>query len=60
MAVLTATTGLADVALLDLLDRLRDRLAVRDLRLADVGVDVELAHHPVDEHLEVQLAHAAR
>ena len=59
-AVLTATTGLADVALLDLLDRLRDRLAVRDLRLADVRVDVELAHHPVDEHLEVQLAHAAR
>ena len=37
---------------------MRDRLAVRDLRLADVRVDVELAHHPVDEHLEVELAHA--
>ena len=58
--VLAATTGLADVAHFDLLDRLRDRLAVRDLRLADVRLDVELAHHAVDEHLEVQLAHAAR
>ena len=52
--------GLADVALLDLLDRLGDRLAVGDLRLADVGGDRELAHHAVDEHVEVQLAHAAR
>ena len=60
MRVLAATTGLADVADFDLLDRCGDRLAVRDLRLADVGVDVELAHHAVDEHLEVQLAHAAR
>ena len=59
VAVLAATTGLADVAHLDLLDRRGDRLAVRDLRLADVRLDVELAHHPVDEHLEVQLAHAA-
>jgi hypothetical protein len=38
--------------------RLRDRLAVGDLRLADVGLDLELALHAVDEHLEVQLAHA--
>src|SRR2546423_1085649 len=28
---------------------LRDRLAVGDLRLADVGADVELAHHPVGD-----------
>ena len=41
-----------------LLDRLGDRLAVGDLRLADGGVDLELAQHAVDEHLEVQLAHA--
>ena len=58
VAVLTPTTGLADVLLLDLLDRLGDRLAVGHLRLADVGLDAELAHHPVDQHLEVQLAHA--
>ena len=41
-----------------MVDRLADRLAVGDLGLADVGVDVELAQHPVDDHLEVQLAHA--
>ena len=41
-----------------LLDRLGDRLAVGDLRLADGGVDLELAEHAVDDHLEVQLAHA--
>ena len=51
-------TGLADELALDLLGLLADRLAVGDLRLADVGVDLELAHHPVDEHLEVELAHA--
>ena len=60
MAVLAPATGLADVALLDLLDRLGDRLAVGDLGLAHVGADRELAHHAVDEHVEVQLAHAAR
>ena len=38
--------------------RAADRLAVGDLRLADVGGDLELAHHAVDEHVEVQLAHA--
>ena len=37
---------------------LADRLAVGDLRLADVGVDFELAQHAVDDHLEVELAHA--
>ena len=36
-----------------------DRLAIRDLRLADVRFDLELALHALDEHLEVQLAHAA-
>ena len=33
-------------------------LAVGDLRAADVGLDLVLAHHAVDQHLEVQLAHA--
>ena len=41
-----------------LLDRLGDGLAVGDLRLAHGGVDPELARHPVDDDLEVQLAHA--
>ena len=35
-----------------------DRLAVGDLRPADVRVDLELAHEAVDDDLEVQLAHA--
>ena len=38
--------------------RLGDRLAVGHLRLADGGVDLELAEHAVDDHLEVELAHA--
>ena len=37
---------------------LGDRLAVGDLRLADGGVHLELAEHAVDDHLEVELAHA--
>jgi hypothetical protein len=40
------------------LDGLLDRLAVGHLRLADVGLDLELALHAVDEDVEVQLAHA--
>ena len=40
------------------LGRAADRLAVADLRPADVGLHLELAQHAVDDHLEVQLAHA--
>ena len=58
MAVLASPAGLADVTLLDLVDRVADRLAVGDLRLADIRVDLELAQHPVDQHLKVELAHA--
>ena len=58
VAVLAPAAGLADVAALDLLDRLADGLAVGHLGLAHVGVHDELAQHPVDEHLEVELAHA--
>ena len=58
MGELALAAGLLDVAVDDLLDRLGDRLAVGDLGLADGGVDLELAQHAVDEHLEVQLAHA--
>src|SRR5205814_7939722 len=57
VAVLTGASGLADEATLDLVYRLRDRLAVGDLRPADVRVDLELAQEPVDDDLEVQLAH---
>ena len=35
------------------------RLAIGDLRAADVRVDRELAQEPVDDDLEVQLAHPA-
>ena len=57
-AELARATGLADELAFDLLDRPADRLAVGDLRAPDVGLDAELALHAVDEHLEVQLAHA--
>ena len=37
----------------------RDRFAIGDLRLADVRLNVELAHHAVDDDLQVQLTHTA-
>ena len=57
MAVLAAPSGLAHVPLLDLRDRVPNGLPVGHLGLADVGVDLELPQHPVDEDLEVELAH---
>ena len=57
VAVLALAAGLADEAPVAL-GRAADGLAVGDLRLADVGRDLELADHAVDEHVEVQLAHA--
>ncbi len=59
VAVLAAAAGLADVAGLDLLHRVLDGLPVGHLRLADVGVHLELPQHAVHQHLEVQFAHAA-
>ena len=58
MAVLAASTGLPDEPALDALDALADGLAVSDLRTADVRVHPELAKEPVDDDLQVQLAHA--
>ena len=55
--VLAPAARLADVAGLDLVDRLADGLAVRHLRLADVGPNVELPGQPVDQYLQVELAH---
>ncbi len=58
VAVLALAARLPDELALDVLDLLADGLAEGDLRLADVGLDLELALHAVDEDLEVQLAHA--
>src|SRR5438105_1519130 len=58
VAVLARAARLPDELAPDLLDRLADGLAVGDLRAADVRVDVELALQPVDDDLEVELAHA--
>src|SRR5215210_7625767 len=58
VAVLAAAAGLADELALDLLDGAAERLPVGDLRPAHVGVDRELAQQPVDDDLEVELAHA--
>src|SRR6266852_585607 len=56
MAVLAATARLPDEAP-DPVRLALDRLAVGNLRLADVGVDRKFAQHPVDDDLEVQLTH---
>src|SRR6187431_520069 len=55
---LTRSTGLLLVRVVVTLDGLLDRLAVRDLGLADVRLDAEFALHAVDEDVEVKLAHA--
>src|SRR5712691_2622850 len=57
VAVLAAAAGLLDIAAVAV-RRTRQGLLVRDLRLADRRLDVELALQPVDDDLEVQLAHA--
>src|SRR3546814_6615614 len=51
--------GAAGLLLMRVVDRCRarDRLAIGDLRRADIGVHLELALHAVDDDLEVQLAH---
>jgi hypothetical protein len=56
--VLAAAAGLANV-LAFRFGVLANGLAIRHLRLADVGFDFVLAHHAVDDDLEMQLAHAA-
>src|SRR5262249_27655158 len=57
VAELAATAGLANEPPLDLLGGPADRLAIGDLRPADIGVDIELAGKTVDDDLEVELAH---
>ena len=58
VTVLAAAAGLANV-LAFRLRLLADGLAIGHLRLAHVGLHVELAHHAVDDDLQVELAHAA-
>ena len=58
VAVLAAAAGLANVLAFGF-RMLADGLAIRHLRLADVGFDFVLAHHAVDDDFEMQLAHAA-
>ena len=53
---LARATGLLLVRVRHVVDGALDGLAVRDLRLADVRVDVELAHHPVADDFEMQQA----
>src|ERR1035437_711573 len=57
VAVLAAATSLANVFALRLC-LLADGFAIGDLRLADIGLHVELAHHAIDEDFQVKLAHA--
>src|SRR4029450_3454472 len=58
VAVLTRASRLPDEPALDLLDRSADRLAIGDLRPADVALHAELALEAVDDDLEVELTHA--
>ena len=57
MAVLAAAARLPNEPAL-LLDRLADRLAIGNLRLPDVGIDLELTQQAIDDDLEMELAHA--
>src|SRR5581483_5740862 len=57
VTVVTRATRLANVLALRL-SLGADRLAVVHLRLADIRLDLVLAHHAVDDDLQMQLAHA--
>src|SRR6218665_1103343 len=56
---LTRTTGLLLVGVVDFTN-FGDRLAVRNLRRADVCFDFEFALHTVDDDVEVKFTHAAQ
>src|SRR6185437_10539811 len=58
VSVLAASAGLPNVLAFSL-RMLADGLAIRHLRLADIGLDFILAHHAVHDDLEMQLTHAA-
>src|SRR5471032_295741 len=54
---LATTAGLTNELTFDFAV-LRDALTIGNLRLTDVGFDVELTAHPVNQDVQVQLAHA--
>src|SRR5690606_34639633 len=54
---LTATTGLTNELAFDFDVVFGDLLAIGNLRLTDVGFDVEFAPHAVNEDVQVKLAH---
>ena len=58
MAVVTRTTGLTDVLAFRLC-LLANSFAIGDLRLTNIGFDLVLTHHAVDDDFQMQLAHAA-
>src|SRR5690606_3753178 len=58
VTVLAATARLLDELAFDFFAGLADGFAVGNLRLANVGFNVELATHAVHENFQVQLAHA--
>src|SRR5665213_2494602 len=58
MPVVARAAGLANVLALGF-SLLADGLAEGNLRLADIGLDLMLAPHAVDQNFQVQLAHAA-
>ena len=57
MRILTGAAGLLAVGVF-VLNRLGDGLAIGHLGHADIGVDLELPAHAVDQDFEMQLAHA--
>src|SRR5210317_906618 len=57
VAVLTTTARLTDNLALHF-NGLRDRLAICNLRCADVSLDFKLTLHTVDDDLQMQLTHA--
>src|SRR5919109_4655425 len=58
VAVLAAAAGLANELTLSL-RRLANGFAIRHLRLAYIGFYFVLAHHAINDDLQMQLAHAA-
>ena len=58
VTILSASAGLANVFAFGF-RMFADGLAVSHLRLANIGFDLVLAHHAIDDDLEVQLPHAA-
>src|SRR5205807_10192008 len=57
VTVLALAAGLANV-LAFRLGALANSLAIRHLRLTDIGLNLVFAHHAINDDLQMQLAHA--